>query len=347
MLSLSQVTQRDVAEPCKVHPSTICLALKDSPSIPLATRVRIQAEAARMGYRPNAAARNLAYLRTEKTKGDSSLPLAWLNQEPQRDYWRVDPVGQKVFAAAKRHAAGLGYVLTDIWAAEPGMRSARLVDILRARGIEGVFCPVAGAFRPELFESVREAVCTVALCDYRAGQWLDVVCCDYYHNLEIALSLLDQRGVTRIGLLLDQDYDQASGGLVRSRYLSFQQDSVCLQNVPHFQLQAPASVDTALLQWWNEYRPAAVVCGGRAAAAAALAVLPPDVTVVCLESTDLPCLQVDSRSEVVAMFAVDRLVSKVQGRDLRVGEATQRSFIKGVAVVPRTSAPLPLHSIAV
>ena len=43
------VTQRDVAAACKVHPSTICLALNNSPSIPLVTRQRIRAVAPQLG----------------------------------------------------------------------------------------------------------------------------------------------------------------------------------------------------------------------------------------------------------------------------------------------------------
>lgn len=332
---------------CKVHPSTICLALKDAPSIPLATRRRIQETAASMGYRPNAAARNLAFLRTEKTQAGGSLPLAWLNQEPTRDFWRRDPEGIKVYAAARQRAAALGYVLTDLWAAEPGLRPARLAEILRARGIEGVMCPVAGAMRPELFETLRGRFCTMALGDYRAGEWLDVVCGDYYHNLEIALSWLDQAGAANIGLVLDPAFDAASGGLVRSRYLSFQHDGECLRDVPQCVLGCREDAHGDLLAWWHRHRPEAVVCGGRGAAAIAQDVLAKDVTVVCLETSDSGCQQIDDRSEIVAMYAVERLAAKVQGRDQRFGEDTQRSLVKGHVLTPSAPAMTPRQAVAV
>src|SRR5690606_34320050 len=76
MSPATPVTQRDVARACGVHPSTICLALKNSPSIPLPTRLRVQAVAEELGYRPNVAARNLALLRGDK-HGAGSLPIAW------------------------------------------------------------------------------------------------------------------------------------------------------------------------------------------------------------------------------------------------------------------------------
>src|SRR5690606_22275069 len=89
MSSVSPITQRDVARACGVHPSTLCLALKNSPSIPLPTRLRVQAAAEELGYRPNVAARNLALLRGDR-QGAGSLPIAWINQESQRNHWRAD-----------------------------------------------------------------------------------------------------------------------------------------------------------------------------------------------------------------------------------------------------------------
>jgi hypothetical protein len=88
MSATTPITQRDVAHACGLHPSTVCLALKNSPAIPVATRQRVQAIAGDLGYFPNVAARNLALLRTEKKAG-GSLPIAWINQEPARDHWRA------------------------------------------------------------------------------------------------------------------------------------------------------------------------------------------------------------------------------------------------------------------
>ena len=81
------ITQRDVARACGVHPSTICLALKNSPSIPLPTRRRVQAVAEELGYRPNVAARNLALLRGEKQGGRDVLEFV-------PGYWSYDANGR-------------------------------------------------------------------------------------------------------------------------------------------------------------------------------------------------------------------------------------------------------------
>ncbi len=340
MLSLTTVTQRDVAAACNVHPSTICLALKNAPSIPVETRLRIQRTAARMGYAPNAAARNLAFLRTEKNHAGGSLPLAWLNQEPQRDFWRSDPDAYRIFTAAKTRAARLGYALTDIWVAEPGLRLERLSQILEARGIEGVVFPVARIFDRRLMQPVWASFATVALGDYRAGAWLDVVCADYYYNLELALTSLGERGFKRVGLLLDQRFDDASGGLTRSCYLGDQAERSESQRVPPCRIEAGPAAAEKVLAWWARYQPDAVVCGGRFASATAITSLPEAVRMVGLQSGDEMVDGVDDRSELVATSAIDRLAAKVQGREKRFGADTQRSLVKGHWC---GGSPLPEH----
>src|SRR5687768_12432119 len=112
MSALTPITQRDVAQACGLHPSTVCLALKNSPSIPLATRLRIQAVATDLGYQLNVAARNLALLRNEKKVADN-FPLAWINQEPRADHWRTNPEARVLFDGARRRASESGYHLEE------------------------------------------------------------------------------------------------------------------------------------------------------------------------------------------------------------------------------------------
>ncbi|MFW5845846.1 MAG: LacI family DNA-binding transcriptional regulator, partial [Planctomycetota bacterium] len=58
------VTLRDIARTCGVDVSTVSRALRDDARVRPATRIRIQEEAVRLGYRPNIAARNLVTGRT-------------------------------------------------------------------------------------------------------------------------------------------------------------------------------------------------------------------------------------------------------------------------------------------
>lgn len=329
MLSQVSVTQRDVASACNVHPSTICLALKNAPSIPAATRTRIQGIARAMGYAPNAAARNLAFLRSEKNHVGGSLPLAWLNQEPRRDYWRSDPDANRVFVAAKTRAAQLGYALTDIWAAEPGLRLERLTQILHARGIEGVVFPVARIFDRAMMQPAWESFATVALGDYRPGDWVDTVCADYYSNMETVLIALTDRGHEQVGFVFDERWDATSGGLARSRYLSHQSDRPAHERVAACRIEAGPAAAEIVANWWAETRVTSVVCGGRITASIASVVLPPEVSIVALQAGEGDGEAMDERDEVVATSAIDHVVAKLQARDKRFGADARRSLIKG------------------
>lgn len=260
MSVITPVTQRDVAKACGVHPSTICLALKNSPSIPLPTRQRVQAVAEELGYRPNVAARNLALLRGEKN-GAGSLPIAWINQEPRRNHWRTDPEAKLQFESARRRADELGYHLEEIWAREPGMTTARLVQIVRTRGIEGVIFPVHHHFEFSLLTPAWNEFALVGLNDHRLAEWVDVVCADHYRNAETILRHVRRFGYTRIGLAIGSRFDAVSNGLVHSCFLRQQAEAVPGDRVPTcFLPEDDAGRTAAFEEWLHAYQPNVVVC---------------------------------------------------------------------------------------
>jgi LacI family transcriptional regulator len=257
------VTQRDVAQACGVHPSTICLALNNSPSIPLATRQRVQAAAAELGYRPNVAARNLALLRGDKP-GGGSLPIAWINQELERTHWRSDPNAANLFTHARDRAVELGYHLEEIWTREPGMTGARLGQIVRARGIEGVLFPVHRSFEFSLLASAWNDFALVGLNDHRLSEWVDVVCSDHYRNADVVFRQARRLGCGRIGLALTAQFDAASHGLVHCCYLRLQSDLARSDRVPTcFLADEPTVRQMAFEKWLREYEPAVVVTAER------------------------------------------------------------------------------------
>lgn len=323
------VTQRDVAQACGLHPSTVCLALKNAPSIPLATRQRIHAAAAELGYQPNVAARNLALLRTEK-KGSGSLPLAWINQEPRPEHWHTDPEAREFFEGAQRRAEEAGYHLEEVWAREPGMTPARLVQILRARGIEGVIFPVHRRFDFALLHPGWNEFALVGCNDLRLGEWVDVVCADYYRNLDLVWRRLRQLGFERIGLVLDPQGDAASDGLVHGSFLRRQADLGPAERVPVcFASETSDARRRAFAEWCEEQRPDVIVAR--------------DVTLPAMVrdlGVDVPCVQwhgadagfdanLDPAAAEIAAAAVTCLVEKIRRFEKGGREATRLQLLKG------------------
>lgn len=326
MKPTTPVTQRDLAERCGVHPSTICLALRNSPAIPAATRFRIQKIAAESGYQPNAAARNLAFLRTEKQPA-LNLPLAWINAHAREDFWRSDPAGRRLLGAARKRAEALGYYIDEHWLHQPHMSAARLAQILRARGVQGVLLPA--------HESTRAADAwgefSVVVLNGRLGNaGLDEVCPDYFHNMDLALARLGARGESRVGLALGRTFDLASGGLTRSRFLRGQEAVQVAERVPVC-LYDDADQGIALEQivgWQRQHGLDVVVGHGLPRGLRALVTDTVELQRDATQAGDTGS-GVDERPELVAAAAVERLTGKIRKFETGPSDSAQTLLIRG------------------
>ena len=322
-------TQRDVADACGFHPSTVCLALRNSPSIPLPTRRRIQAIAEKLGYQPNVAARNLALLRTER-KGAGELPIAWINQESRRDHWRVHPEARIYFDSARRRAAEAGYHLEEVWTQEPGMTVTRIVQIIRARGIEGVIFPIHRSFDFSLLNQTWNEFAMVGFNDHRLGEWIDVVAPDYYRNLDTTLRRLRHLGFERPGLMLTSHLDAASQGLLHSGYLRCQSELRPEDRLPVcFVGEASAASAAVAVEWLRENRPDVVLGTERELLGA---VSRAERRTVCVQlqgvGGDID-VGIDSGAAEIAGATVDCLVEKMRRFEKGVREPTRLHLIKG------------------
>lgn len=346
MSATNPVTQRDVALACGLHPSTVCLALKNSPSIPADTRRRIQAVADELGYHPNVAARNLALLRTEK-KATGGMPIAWINQEPRRDHWRVDAEARVYFEGARRRAEELGYHLEEIWTQEPGMNAARVVQIIRARGIEGVIFPAHRSFDFSLLTPGWGDFAMVGFNDHRLGEWIDVVCPDYYKNADLALRRLRHLGFERIGLVLGSQFDAATNGLAHSCYLRHQLELPEVERVPIcYTSDTPGEITPAFEEWLLEHRPDAVICRDAAFASWGRATGSNAVWVQLHGGGEQFDAGIDAGAREVARAAVDCTVEKMRRFEKGIRDSARVHLIKGSWLEGQLAGRLPEVGVA-
>jgi DNA-binding LacI/PurR family transcriptional regulator len=334
-MSSTPITQRDIARACGVHPSTICLALKNSPSIPLETRQKVQAAAEELGYRPNVAARNLALLRGDRS-GGGSLPIAWINQEPDRNHWRHDPEARAHFDQAKHRAEELGYHLEEIWAREPGMSAGRLVQIVRARGIEGVVFPVHRTFDFSILTPAWNDFALVGFNDHRLAEWVDVVCPDHYRNTESLCRQTRRLGLERVGLAITGAFDAATNGLVHACFLRHQADESPVERVPVCLLPEGADGGQALFrQWLETHEPETVVAADGALVSQARAAGYHAVWLGLGTSAAPFDGGLSDGASPVASAAVDCVVDKMRHFEKGMRESTRVHLLKGVWTEPR------------
>lgn len=134
----SSPTYRQLAEWAGVSIATVSLALRNHPSLPKATRERIQKLAAKKGYHANPVVASLmTQLRASRIRATSEK-IAFLTFWPKRDQWLQSENNRRYYEGAGRRAEQLGYGVEHFWAKEPGMSQTRLSRILHARGIRGV-----------------------------------------------------------------------------------------------------------------------------------------------------------------------------------------------------------------
>lgn len=138
-MSQSSPTLRSLAKACGISATTVSLALRNSAKVSPATRARVQHQADAMGYAVDAnVAKLMGYLR-RRGKERVLCNLGWLNSGTA-DGW-ILPWNRGVLKGAKERAAELGYALEEVWVSAPDFKLARLPQLLRAKGIEGILLP--------------------------------------------------------------------------------------------------------------------------------------------------------------------------------------------------------------
>jgi DNA-binding LacI/PurR family transcriptional regulator len=294
----------------------------------------VQAVAAELGYKPNVAARNLALLRGDK-QGGGALPIAWINQEQEKNHWKTDSQASVYFESARRRAAELGYHLEEIWTREPGMTVNRLAQIVHARGIEGVVFPVHRRFDFSLITSAWNDFALVGLNDHRLSEWVDVVCPDHYRNAEIIFREARRFTDERIGLALTAQFDAASNGLVHSCYLRHQSEVAGQNRVPTcFLGDEPEAKQAEFDDWLDEHQPTVVVTAESALVSHARAA-GYDAIWLGLGSGTMPFDGgIDEASGDVAGAAIDCIVDKMRRFEKGVRESTRLHLLKSAWIEP-------------
>ncbi len=141
MPAQKRTTLREIAEKTGYHFTTVSLALRGHHSIPEKTRDKIRIIAESMGYKPDPILSALVAYRHSKTQTTYAGTLVWLlNYEP--DYkWEQIPLFKQYFEGAQKEAKTLGYQIETLNLRSEGMTAKRASDILKTRGIPGIFIP--------------------------------------------------------------------------------------------------------------------------------------------------------------------------------------------------------------
>src|SRR5688572_12643850 len=249
-------TQKTIATLAGVHTSTVCLALKNHPTIPAATCERIQKIAADIGYQPDPMLSALAAYRTALRPAVFHGQLAWLSMSNARFDWRKVPVYSAYMQGAAKQAEHHGYTLEDFNLGERGMTLSRLAGIMRARGVRGILvCPMPAAHTVLDFPWANFSA--VSLGHTLDSPALNLVAANHHQSLRLIFRQLTQLGYERIGLALPGDLNARVGDHYLAAYLVDQRAVPASRRLTPYLEMPPSKAGFAT--WLKKTRPDALI----------------------------------------------------------------------------------------
>jgi LacI family fructose operon transcriptional repressor len=201
-----RVKLRDLAASLEVSVATVSMALRNDPRVAPATRQKVRAMAAEMGYeRSPYVSALMAQVRRGKTGGRGTLALVdcWAGRQLEQ----VDGFRQ-LLRGIEREASSLGYLIERfvLNRGERCVSQQRLLGILEARGIPGLLIPpIPVDWHWERLPWDNLAV--VAMSKSQREPPFDRVVQDHSAMARQSVQWLYQEGYERPCLLIDESGD--------------------------------------------------------------------------------------------------------------------------------------------
>lgn len=255
-------TLKDVAREAGYHITTISLALRQHPSIPVATRQRIQEIAHRIGYERNPVYHALSRFRQQGTVCAPAPRIAYLENFGLGSGCQRSPHLQAILDGARRQAELLGYEIDALAVGEDDHDSRSLTHYLREHGISGV---IIGSFIPGFAEIALNwddyAVCKIH--SRHTEPATTVVGNDQLREVRLAFRQLTELGYQRIGLAVGRSDEDACGHRHTAGFLMEEAALPSERRVPPllfpYNLGEPA-LSGMIARWVRRHRIDAVLC---------------------------------------------------------------------------------------
>lgn len=252
-----RVTLKDIAAAAGVHVSTVSLALNRHPGIPVATRERISAIAAGLGYRPDPELASLVAYRTRRRQQTAGGVLAWL------DMWADRGGAASRFGAlwegSQQRAEQLGWKL-EVFRSQRGKIGPKsLTRILRTRAIRGIFLapmPQEGFTLDMDWKEFSAITCSNTL----ENPSLHRVMPHQVHNMQILMRHLAQLGYRHPGLVIDATRNERTRHYWTASFLDAQLMLPTRNRILPFITPLDATLPQRLPSWQKKHRPDVIIC---------------------------------------------------------------------------------------
>lgn len=216
----TRITLREIAAELGLSVQAVSMALRNHREIAPATRERIKAKAAELGYQPDPGLRALADYRTRRRGAAARWSeVALVHNAGSEAAWAGSLFHRNWLRHLIRATKARGIKITIHGLGSHCERAHSVFDRLHDRGITGVFV-APPELTPEAPKVVipRDRFQVVTFGPEHLYRDHHTVQADYYENLRLAWGVLAARGRRRIGLIYQKRQGWRTGHAWRAAY---------------------------------------------------------------------------------------------------------------------------------
>jgi LacI family transcriptional regulator len=251
-----RITLKDVARAAGVSLMTASNALRNNPATAEATRKRVKAVAAELGYRPDPVLSALMAYRNQVQTDRMQGVLAVIIDKHQEE-WEKSQFNSRVAEGLRSRAGELGYDVQFFQLGQEGMNPKRMTSVLRNRGVRGLVVMPPSVHGTSL-EMGWENFCAVSVG--RSLKWpaLDFVSANQYGSGQRIMLEMWQRGYRRVGFVSPAQIDVGVGRRFLAAYFASQQERHGTpQVIPP--LLSRGDQSRVVADWYERYKPDAIL----------------------------------------------------------------------------------------
>ncbi len=329
-------TMKDVAALAGFATATVSLALRNSRSLPPATRNKIWAAARRLRYKRNPLVSALMASRRSQRPADHHPVLALVTSHPANDPWRAQRTFVELVTGAGHRASELGYRLEEFSLRSAGMTPRRFVDVLRARNIHGLLINPLPHKERKLALNVSDFA-VVGLGASIKWPHIERVSNDHFQSAMLAMAKCRELGYRRVGFVVSREMSERLEDRWLAGYLLAQHQLAPARRVPPLMPEQTSEILEALPIWHRREKPDAVIFGFLDLRYQTQ--LPRQVGLVALSvhQASGPLTGVFQDSFAIGAVAVNHLVGRLQQTDFGADETARLHLMAGRWAPGRTA----------
>ena len=321
---------RLLAKACGVSTATASRAMAGHPAVRAEVRAKIEAAAAKHGYRRNElVGKMMSHLRTGRT-GQFLGNLAVIHV-PSAAQPKLLPAQRRCIAGAVARAKELGFKLYEFSFGQDGLDAVGYGRMLRARGVQGVillFAEPTGL----LADFPLGEFATIEIDYGQPDPTLHTVCLDHFGTLTSALDRLEALGYRRIGLFVSQFKDQRIRHKWSAAFASYQRHSGQIGAVP---MLIEGELNEAVFRKWRKAHGPDLVLGHMDEAVGWLQKagvrVPQETAFFSLSWTERnrACAGLDLRLELQGAVAAEAVIAQIQRGERGPPDDPRKIMVRG------------------